>query len=72
MGDSDDADAPLLAGDHQFRIERREPPGIYGTASSSPPRGFRISCARWSASESSIDSIATTFWRSIRPVASSP
>jgi catechol 2,3-dioxygenase-like lactoylglutathione lyase family enzyme len=32
MGDSSDADAPLLAGDHQLRIERREPPGIYGTA----------------------------------------
>ena len=32
MGDSGDADAPLLGGDHQFRIERREPPGIYGTA----------------------------------------
>jgi hypothetical protein len=32
MDDSGDADAPLLAGDHQFRIERREPPGIYGAA----------------------------------------
>lgn len=32
MGDSSDADAPLLAGDHQFRIERREPAGIYGAA----------------------------------------
>lgn len=32
MGDSSDADAPLLAGDHQLRIERREPPGIYGAA----------------------------------------
>jgi len=27
-----DPDAPLLAGDHQFRIERREPAGIYGAA----------------------------------------
>jgi catechol 2,3-dioxygenase-like lactoylglutathione lyase family enzyme len=32
MGDSGDADAPLLAGDHQFRIECREPAGIYGAA----------------------------------------
>ena len=32
MTDSRDADAPLLAGDHQFRIERREPAGIYGAA----------------------------------------
>src|SRR5918996_1588026 len=32
MTDSGDADAPLLAGDHQFRIERREPDGIYGAA----------------------------------------
>ena len=26
------ADLPLLAGDHQIRIEEREPPGIYGVA----------------------------------------
>ncbi|HET6362740.1 MAG TPA: VOC family protein [Gemmatimonadota bacterium] len=32
MADSSDPDAPLLAGDHQLRIERREPPGIYGAA----------------------------------------
>ena len=25
-------DSPLLAGDHQLRLERREPPGIYGAA----------------------------------------
>jgi catechol 2,3-dioxygenase-like lactoylglutathione lyase family enzyme len=25
-------DSPFLAGDHQLRIERREPPGIYGAA----------------------------------------
>lgn len=25
-------DAPLLAGDHQLRLEKREPPGIYGAA----------------------------------------
>lgn len=29
---SADADAPLLAGDHQIRIEERDPPGIYGAA----------------------------------------
>ncbi len=32
MADSNEADAPLLAGDHQLRIERREPAGIYGAA----------------------------------------
>ena len=32
MADSGDPDAPLLAGDHQLRIERREPAGIYGAA----------------------------------------
>ncbi|HJU86481.1 MAG TPA: VOC family protein [Gemmatimonadota bacterium] len=32
MADASDPDAPLLAGDHQFRIERREPAGIYGAA----------------------------------------
>lgn len=32
MTDASDPDAPLLAGDHQFRIERREPAGIYGAA----------------------------------------
>lgn len=32
MEDASDPDAPLLAGDHQFRIERREPAGIYGAA----------------------------------------
>jgi catechol 2,3-dioxygenase-like lactoylglutathione lyase family enzyme len=32
MTDASDPDAPLLAGDHQFRIERREPAGIYGVA----------------------------------------
>ncbi|CAN5883385.1 hypothetical protein BH20GEM1_BH20GEM1_05500 [soil metagenome] len=25
-------DAPLLAGDHQLRVEKRDPPGIYGAA----------------------------------------
>jgi catechol 2,3-dioxygenase-like lactoylglutathione lyase family enzyme len=32
MADASDPDAPLLAGDHQLRIERREPSGIYGAA----------------------------------------
>jgi hypothetical protein len=32
MADASDPDAPLLAGDHQLRIERREPAGIYGAA----------------------------------------
>ena len=32
MGDPDDPDAPVLAGDHQLRIEQREPAGIYGAA----------------------------------------
>lgn len=27
-----ESDAPLLVGDHQVRIERRDPPGLYGTA----------------------------------------
>lgn len=27
-----ETDPPLLAGDHQIRVEAREPPGIYGTA----------------------------------------
>lgn len=30
--DSSDPDAPFLVGDHQLRIEEREPPGIYGAA----------------------------------------
>jgi len=29
---SREADPPLLAGDHQLRVERRDPPGIYGAA----------------------------------------
>lgn len=32
LEDGDDPEPPLLVGDHQVRIEERDPPGIYGAA----------------------------------------